>query len=637
MTTKLQPYIPGYSYVGDIVVIALCIVVLILLRQTFLRRNSRFRILLALLLLLCGSAYCSMMFHSTLETGGQHLYIYLYRAGHYVLLTVVLDLYIQYLREPLWVPTNINRQYLYLSIGSLAAIIGADIFLYKSRLGFYIDNEGLAHSGFNLFIILYLLFTVSIFFMIIKHRSRIIRHIFYGLISVNIVSIILLSIQGFFNNVSFTTVAFMLPAICIIFMFHPNPYDIDTGAVSGSYLNSELEDCLSKGRDLLLMRCTMKDFSSNIRQSPALRLEYHKFFRQNVKRGVLYHISEDTVLLSLRKQHNVDYDKLVARMIYDFSQKYAQFNMDYKILIMETSTEVISHEDYAKILDFVDEKMSFNETHRVTSEDILEFYDSCYILSQLEDIAAQRNPNDERVVVYCQPVFNIETGKCDTAEALMRLELPKTGIVYPDQFIHIAEQNNIIHWLSMVMLSKTCAAISDFLDDGLPIKRISVNFSVLDIRYDSFCTEVKSIIDRNEIPYDKIAVEITESRSDADFNVMKQRVLQLRKLGIKFYLDDFGTGYSNFERIMEIPFDIIKFDRSLLIESKKDRDCYFMVSTFASMFDKLHYSVLFEGVEDEGDVAHCCKMKVKYLQGFNYSKPIPIEKLRKFLMEKPKQ
>ncbi|MBO4877008.1 MAG: EAL domain-containing protein [Ruminococcus sp.] len=635
MLAQFQPYIPHYSYVGDIVVIALCIVILILLRQTFLRKNSRFRILLALIALLCGAAYCSLMYHSSLEQGGNHLYIHLFRLGHNLLLTIVLDLYIQYLHEPLWVPNSVNRQYLYVSVISLVIIIGVDFLLWKTQLGFYIDNDGMAHSGFNVFIILYVLFTVSLFFIIIKHRSRIIRHIFYGLIAVNILSIILLSIQGFFNNTSFTTVSFTLPAICIIFMFHPNPYDIDTGAVSGTYLNSELSDCLSKGKDLLLMRCTMKDFSSNIRKSPELRHEYHKFFRQNVKKGILYHISEDTVLLTLRKQHNVDYEKLMARMIYDFNQKYTQFNMDYKILFMETTTEVIGHEDYTKILDFIDQKMSFNETHRVSSEDILEFYDSCYILSQLEDIAAQRNPDDERVVVYCQPVRNLETGMFDTAEALMRLDLPKVGIVYPDQFIHLAEQNNIIHWLSMVMLSKTCAVISDFLDEGLDIKRISVNFSVLDIRYDSFCTEVKSIIDRNDIPYDKIAVEITESRSDADFNVMKQRVLQLRELGIKFYLDDFGTGYSNFERIMEIPFDIIKFDRSLLIESKKDDSSHFMVSTFAAMFDKLNYSVLFEGVENDEDEEHCRKMRVKYLQGFNYSKPIPIEKLRKFLRNVP--
>ena len=162
-------------------------------------------------------------------------------------------------------------------------------------------------------------------------------------------------------------------------------------------------------------------------------------------------------------------------------------------------------------------------------------------------------------------------------------------------------------------------------------KRVSVNFSAIDIRYDTFCDEVKSIIDQNGLEYDKIAVEITESRSEADFNLMKQRVIQLQDLGIKFYLDDFGTGYSNFERIMEIPFDIIKFDRSMLMESHRSTSSQYMVKTFANMFNDLRYAVLFEGVENDSDEDRCIMMKAQYLQGYKYSKPIPIEELRRFL------
>ncbi len=213
----------------------------------------------------------------------------------------------------------------------------------------------------------------------------------------------------------------------------------------------------------------------------------------------------------------------------------------------------------------------------------------------------------------------------------MRLKLKKTGMVFPDQFIPIAEQHNMIHTLSMIILNKTCRAVSELISENYEINRISVNFSVLDIRYESFCSDVRNIISRNNIPYDKIAVEITESRSEADFNVMRKKVTQLQELGIKFYLDDFGTGYSNFERIMEIPFNIIKFDRSMLIESAKNDSSKFMVSTFASMFNQLNYAVLFEGVENDNDETHCVNMNANYLQGYKYSKPIPIEQLRNFL------
>ena len=172
--------------------------------------------------------------------------------------------------------------------------------------------------------------------------------------------------------------------------------------------------------------------------------------------------------------------------------------------------------------------------------------------------------------------------------------------------------------------------IRELIAEGYMLNRISVNFSTLDLKYENFSEEVQDIIIRNDIPFDKIAIEMTESRSDTEFNRLKTQVTELQGLGIKFYLDDFGTGYSNFERIMEIPFDIIKFDRSLLLESVKNDSSKYMVSTFASMFNDLNYSVLFEGVEDERDEEHCRGMFAKYLQGYKYSKPIPISELRNF-------
>ncbi|MBR1723399.1 MAG: EAL domain-containing protein, partial [Ruminococcus sp.] len=178
---------------------------------------------------------------------------------------------------------------------------------------------------------------------------------------------------------------------------------------------------------------------------------------------------------------------------------------------------------------------------------------------------------------------------------------------------------------------KVCRQIHVLLEAGYDIQRISVNFSAIDLRCETFSEDVCRIIESNDIPYGKIAVEITESRSESDFSLMKKRVMDLQRRGVKFYLDDFGTGYSNFERIMEIPFDIIKFDRSMLIESNKSDSSEFMVCTFANMFNQLDYSVLFEGVETDMDEAHCVKMSASYLQGYKYSRPIPIEQLSHFL------
>ena len=98
-----------------------------------------------------------------------------------------------------------------------------------------------------------------------------------------------------------------------------------------------------------------------------------------------------------------------------------------------------------------------------------------------------------------------------------------------------------------------------------------------------------------------------------------------------FYLDDFGTGYSNMERIMELPFDIIKFDRSLVSASGMDERSENIVQSLARMFKDMKYSVLYEGIEDEKDEERCRGMSATYLQGYKYSRPVPIEKLREFI------
>ena len=112
--------------------------------------------------------------------------------------------------------------------------------------------------------------------------------------------------------------------------------------------------------------------------------------------------------------------------------------------------------------------------------------------------------------------------------------------------------------------------------------------------------------------------------------IMKNKISQLKENGIKFYLDDFGTGYSNFERIMELPFDIIKFDRSLVLATASDQKSEMMVSHLAKMFSDLDYAVLYEGVETPKDEENCVRMNAKYLQGYKYSRPIPMERLTEY-------
>ena len=213
----------------------------------------------------------------------------------------------------------------------------------------------------------------------------------------------------------------------------------------------------------------------------------------------------------------------------------------------------------------------------------------------------------------------------------MRLNLKELGIVYPDRFIHLAEEHGYIHMLTEIILHKTCRAIRQFIDADYAIRRISVNVSVYELKDEGFCGDVIRIIRESRVPGSKIAIELTESQNEGDFMLMKQKITELKQYGIKFYLDDFGTGYSNMERIMELPFDIIKFDRSLVLASGAEKRSRKMVANLAGMFSDMEFYVLFEGVEKDTDEAMCMGMSAAYLQGYKYSKPAPILELRHYL------
>ena len=298
---------------------------------------------------------------------------------------------------------------------------------------------------------------------------------------------------------------------------------------------------------------------------------------------------------------------------------------------MKNDKRLSDENDVVNFIKYLHFDMEENTVLKPEDKEIESYLRYKYIVSELVDINNKHDLDDPRVLVYCQPVLNIKTGKYDTAEALMRLELSKTGLVYPDEFIYIAERFRYIYVLTQIILHKTCLKIKELLEQGYFVQRISVNFSVYDIRESDFCETVEKIIKDTGIPYDKVAIEITETQNERDFENIKKRIDELKESGVRFYLDDFGTGYSNFERIMELPFDIVKFDRSLVIASGSGNKYKSMVSNLAMMFDNGEYSVLYEGVEDDEDEKRCIDMNAKYLQGFKYSKPIPIDKLAEYL------
>ena len=633
MTETIKAYYDMYSPAGDVITLATCFVFVILIRAAFISKSRNYTLFKVMVGMLAVSAVGSLGYYVAIghfDTVSVSV-VYVLRWIYHLPLFVNLFISVLYTVEPLHLDAHQEKLIVViasvgLGVWSLYEVLGSLL-----EFGFYIEKNGEVHNGFNAFPIGYVFFVALIVILLVKYRNRIFRQILLGILGALAVSYGVMVVQGLHHQTSYTTASFLFPIFALLYLIHSNPYDIEIGAVNVNAFEDMISYSYAHQQEMLLMSLFMHDFEGAGRKYPHQFQDIIRHFSsQYFKGAVLFQISNGRVILALETARNPHYERSIDQMLDDFMHTYQEYRLDYKIVCLTTIDEISKNNDYVGVIQYVESKMPENSVHRMEEKDFQAYHKHCYILNQLADIYKKNDLDDERVKVYCQPVFNTMTEKYDTAEVLMRLQLEDLGMVFPDQFIPLAEEYNYIHTLSLIILNKTCRWISTMLEKGFLVKRISVNFSMSDIREADFCSNIMSIINERGIPSEKVAIEITESQNESDFRVLKQKITELRNNGIKFYLDDFGTGYSNFERIMELPFDIIKFDRSMVIASGMSIKSETMVSYLAHMFSDMNYAVLYEGIETAHDEEMCKGMCARYLQGYKYSRPIPIEQLTEY-------
>ena len=624
----------NYSPVGDIVVIAMCFVMLILVYTAFVSRTKTFFMFNIIVTLLFLAAFSHVSFHyrlSGLTADDGYSAVYFLFGLHDFTLFASLYMYVMYIVDVQRLDAVVRKPVIIISTVLLTFVTAFDIIGMITGKGFHIDSEGFATGGRLLFPIGYIGFIIIIVFLMVVYRNRVFRQVMMGFYGTMLVSFIVVTVQMMNDQDSFTVATFMFPTVAMLYIIHSNPYNIEIGAISINAMEDMVRYSYEKKQKLLIMSLYIKEFDEeNKNFTKEIQKIIRRFASDFFKGGVLFQVSNGHMILLADESQNKDFEKTVIRILDEFDVEYRRLQLDYKLVYGETVDEISRNNDYIAFIRHIHNNMPINDKHLINDKDVELFNKHEYILKELVDIYRGGNLRDPRVLAYCQPVFNVKTGHYDTAEALMRLKLHETGMVYPDQFIPLAEANGYIHTLTKIILQKTCDEIKYLLKEGYDVNRISVNVSVPELWDDNFCSDVFEIINGSGIPSEKIAIEITESQTDKDFDIMKDRITVLKEKGIKFYLDDFGTGYSNMERIMELPFDIIKFDRSLVMASDADTKSEMMVGGLANMFSDMNYSVLYEGVENEGDEERCINMSASYLQGFKYSKPIPIMDLKNY-------
>jgi len=273
---------------------------------------------------------------------------------------------------------------------------------------------------------------------------------------------------------------------------------------------------------------------------------------------------------------------------------------------------------------------------RENTNDII-YYSDEFKLAKAREVKVQRrfaNALKKReFLVYYQPKVDIHTRKIIGAEALCRW-IHKGTLIPPIDFIPALERGYDICRLDFYMLDSVCRDLRRWLDARLPVVRISVNLSRRHLVDPDLFEHIVEIIDRHGIPHDLIEIELTETTTDVEFRDLKRVVADLQASGISASVDDFGVGYSSLNLIKQIPWDVLKLDKSILPQEGDDEARGGrMFAHVIAMAHEMGLTCVAEGVETEDQLDIMRQYGCRIAQGFLFDRPMPVEDFEQRLRE----
>ncbi|MEG0449031.1 MAG: EAL domain-containing protein [Lysinibacillus sp.] len=232
--------------------------------------------------------------------------------------------------------------------------------------------------------------------------------------------------------------------------------------------------------------------------------------------------------------------------------------------------------------------------------------------------------------LHFQPKVDIEKDKIMGIEALVRWNSKKLGAVSPAEFIPYAEETGLIIPLSEIIIEKACEAVSQLqaIDQKIPI---AINVSSIHFKQQNFLESIQEILERHNTSANNFEIEVTERTVMNSASETVSKLVRLKQMGFKLSIDDFGTGYSSLSYLVRFPLDYLKIDRSFIQHICSLDEKQAVVDAIIQMSHRLKMKVVAEGVEKVQQVDILRQMNCDIIQGYYYSKPLPMNELIEFI------
>ncbi|MDE6601591.1 MAG: EAL domain-containing protein [Lachnospiraceae bacterium] len=244
---------------------------------------------------------------------------------------------------------------------------------------------------------------------------------------------------------------------------------------------------------------------------------------------------------------------------------------------------------------------------------------------------------EDRIEVFYQPIFSTREKKFVSAEALVRMRDRDGSLVPPGAFIPVAEANGKILQLGEIVFEKVCRFFTKERLEQYGLHYIEVNLSVIQCGYQGLAEDYIGIMEKYQINPQYINLEITESASMAAKKTLLENMRRLMEYGVRFSLDDFGTGQSNLNYIVDMPVNIVKFDREMSQAFFRDEKAKYVMNAAMQMIHGMKLKIVSEGIESEEQYLAMEELSIDYIQGYYFSKPLPETAFLAFLQGRQEQ
>ena len=510
------------------------------------------------------------------------------------------------------------------------------------KLIFYIDvNKGYVHNiGFQFLYISAGFYMLVALYYLVRYKKQI-RRIQYNVLFTFIWIILLAMVAQYLYPEYLLTGMALTLAIAILYFTLQNPYDMldsftktfNTEAMQ-LFLKSKIED--KNDFQFIVINIDGMRRINNLfgaLTGNEVMLEISQYLHSLSRTSWLFKLqgTQFVVMTFNLNQYHEALQRITERFNNSWLINDMQLVISVNIRHFNQTSLLSKSEDVMNLIDRAFNRTKLNQENMMVKE----IHKDSLLLVQrqleIEVILRKALENDTDLTLYYQPIYSPKAKRFTSMEALIRCTSQKLGDISPAEFIPIAEKSGLILKIDEFVMNKTLAFISqNNIREELGLDTVEINLSAAEFINQGFYDRFMSVYNKYEIDPNLLIFEVTETVATISYEIMIEYMQLLMKMGIKFAIDDFGKGYANLTQVLNLPFNIIKLDRSILV-SDNDEQSATIFEDILMMFKKLGKAIVVEGVETSEEVEQIIDLDPDFIQGFYYCKPLPEKEVIEFL------